>query len=177
MINVTMTFNVPGFWIRWNEYRSKKWSHQDLLSVMSSSIGIWFDCVVFVRMLVAGVMLTTRSILTTTKRVWRIQIPILIIYIYIQYVSFVLFWVRTAVFPWLEREREIITLLPTNSIRLVDEFNYLDIMMKQGPSFGTAMMIVTMMTLMSTTMTTAFTPTFHPTKLQSSSSFSSIDGQ
>ena len=45
--------------------------------------------------------------------------------------------------------------------------------MKQGPSFGTVMMIVTVMTLMYTTMTTAFTPTFHPTKLQSSSSFSS----
>ena len=44
--------------------------------------------------------------------------------------------------------------------------------MKQGPSFGTVMMIVTMMTLMYTTMTTAFTATFHPTKLQSSSSSS-----
>ena len=45
--------------------------------------------------------------------------------------------------------------------------------MKQGPSFGTVMMIVTVMTLMYTTMTTAFTPTFHPNNLQSSFSSSS----
>ena len=35
-----------------------------------------------------GVMLTTRSILTTKKE-WRIQIPILIIYIYIYTIRFI----------------------------------------------------------------------------------------
>ena len=116
--------------------------------------------------------MTTRSILTTKKE-WRIQIPILIIYIYI-YNTFHSYCSELELLYSLElREREIITLFPTNSIRFADEFNYLDIMMKQGPLFGTVMMIVIMMTLMSTTMTTAFTPTFHPTKLQSSSSFSS----